>query len=145
MCIFKYCVYRCKRLLIGERVSIVCQRGTTAIVSHLLQRVCSISFYRISTGSTQFPMVELVDPAGYSQGVKSHNLYSPLHRESLLAIPLQISLVQILIHLDSEERLPILTSRHSLNILLARSHTLTHAQLPLRWQHQEPSIPPRTT
>jgi hypothetical protein len=132
-------------------MSTVRQRGTAVVVLHLLYCVCLSSVYRASTGSTQFPMVELVDLADYSQGVKNHNLYSPLHRESPLAMPFQISPDRILIHLDRryrrlgcEEQHLILRVRQS-NIPLARSHTLTHVRPPLRWQHQDPSMLPRAT
>jgi hypothetical protein len=104
---------------------------------------------RASTGSTQFQMVELVDPEGCFQGVKSHNLYSPPHRVNLLATP-RISPVQILTHLDNkdhrlgrEERRLTLSIRRHRNHPLARSHTL-HIK-PLRWQHQDRSIPARAT
>jgi hypothetical protein len=59
-------------------MSTIRQRGTAAVLL-LLHCICSVSVYRASTGSTRFPTVELVDPEGCSQGVKSHNLYSPLH------------------------------------------------------------------
>jgi hypothetical protein len=133
-------------------MSTVRQRGTAAVVLHMPYCIRSFSVYRASTGSTQFPMVELVDLVGCSQGVKSHNLYSPRHRERPLAMPLQISPDQISTHLDRrdrrlgcEERRLILRVRHSRNLPLARSHTLTHVQPLLRWQHQDPSIPPRAT
>lgn len=141
-------------LLIGEWMSTIRQRGNAAVTLHLLYCVCSISIYRASTGSIQFPTVELGDPAGCSQDVRSHNLYTPPHRESLLAIPLLISLAQTLIQTDSkgrhlgrrERRLILrLRPRHSRNLSLARSHTITHVQLLLRWQHQDPSIPVRAT
>ncbi len=83
---------------------------------------------RVSTGSIQFPTVELVDPTGCFRGVKSHNLYSPLHRHNLLATPPRISPVQILIHPDS------------------RDHRLSREGRRLtRWQHQDSNIPPRAT
>jgi hypothetical protein len=126
-------------------MSTIRQRGTAAVLL-LLHCICSVSVYRASTGSTQFPTVELVDPEGCSQGVKSHNLHSPLHRDNLLSTPLRISPVQILTHLDNrdhrlgrEECRLILSIRRHRNHPLAYRHTL-HIK-PLRWQHQDRSIP----
>ena len=129
-------------------MSTIRQRGTAAVLL-LLHCICSVSIYRASTGRTQFPMVELAGPEGCFQGVKSHNLYSPLHRDNLPATP-RISLVQILTHLDNkdhrlgrEERRLTLSIRRHRNHPLARSHTL-HTN-PLQWHHQDHSIPARAT
>jgi hypothetical protein len=127
-------------------MSTIRQRGTAAVLL-VLHCICSVSVCRPFTGRTRFPTVELVDPEGFFQGVKSRNLYNPLHRDNLLATPLRISPVQILTHLDNrdhrpgrEERRLILSIRHHRNHPLACSHTL-HIK-PLRWQHQDHSIPP---
>lgn len=120
-------------------------------VPPLLYCIYSFSVYRASTGSTRFPMVELVDPEGCFQGVKSHNLCHPLHRDNILAAPLRISPVQILTHLDKtdhplgrEECHLIPSIRHHRNHPLACTHTLLHIR-PLRWQHQVRSIALRAT
>ena len=91
-------------------------------------------------------MVGLVDPEGCFQGVMSHNLYNPLQRDNLLETPLRISPVQILTHLDNRDRRPgreerrlILRIRRHRNHPLACRHIL-HIK-PLRWQHQDHSIP----
>jgi hypothetical protein len=130
-------------------MSTIRQRGTAAVLL-LLHCICSVSVYRASTGSTQFPMVGLVDPEGCFQGVKSHKMYSPLYRDNLLATPLRISPVQILTHPDNkdhrlgrEERHLILSIRRNRNRPLACSHTL-HIK-PLQWQHQDRSRPARAT
>jgi hypothetical protein len=133
-------------------MSAIRQRGTAAMPFLLLRCPCSISVYRASIESTQFPTVELVDPGGCFQGVKNYNLHSPLHRDNRLAT--RISLVQILTHLDNrdrrlsrEERRLILSLRHRRNLSLVRSriHTLPHIKRLLRWQHQDLSMPPRAT
>jgi hypothetical protein len=116
-------------------------RSATVLLLHC---ICSALVYRAFTGSTQFPTVELVDPEGCFQGVKNHNLHSPTHRDSLLAT-LRISLVQILTHLDNRDhrgvcRLILSIQRHHNHPLVCR-HIL-HIK-PLRWQHQDRSIPPR--
>ena len=127
-------------------MSTILQRGNVAVL--LMHCICSVSVYRTSTGRTQFPTAELVDLGGCFQGVKSRNLYSPLHRDNVLATPLRISPVQILTHLYNrdhrlgrEERRLILSIRKHRNHPPACSHTL-HTK-PLRWQHQDRSIPPR--
>ena len=125
------------------------QRGTAAVLL-LLPCIYSISMHRLSTGKTQFPTVELVDPEGCSQGVKSHNLCNQLHRDNLLTMPLRISPVQILTHLGNrdhrlsrEESRLVLSIRRHRNHPLVCSHTL-HIK-PLQRQHQDRSIPPRAT
>jgi hypothetical protein len=131
-------------------MSTIRQRGTAAVLL-LLHCIRSISVYRASTGKTQFPTAELVDPEGCSQGVKSHILYNPLHRDNLLTRRFRISLVQILNHLDNnrdhrlgrEVRRHILSIRRHRNHPLVRSHTL-HIKL-LQRQHQDRNIPPRAT
>lgn len=130
-------------------MSAIRQRGTATVLL-LLHCICSISVYRASTGNTQFPMVELVDPEGCFQGVKSHILCNPLHRDNPLTPPLRISPVQILTHLYNrdhrlgrEERRLILRIRRHRNHPLVRSRTL-HIK-PLRWQHQDRNIPPPAT
>jgi hypothetical protein len=130
-------------------MSTIRQRGTAAVLL-LLHYICSVSVYRASTGSTQFPTVELVDPEGCFQGVKSLNLYNPIYRDNLLATPLRTSPVRILTHLDNrdhrlgrEERRLILSIRRHRNHPLACRHTL-HIK-PLRRQHQDRSITPRAT
>ena len=116
----------------------------------LLHYIYSVPIYRASTGKTQSPTVELVDPEGCFQGVKSHNLYNPLHRDNLLTTALRISPVRILTHLYNrdhrpgrEERRLILSIRRHRNHPLICSHTL-HIK-PLRWQPQDRNIPPRAT
>lgn len=117
----------------------------------MLYPVCSLLVCRVSTGSTRFPTAELVGPAGCSQGVRKHNLHSLLPRHNLRLFPLQISLVQISIHLDNRDRRLgregqhlILQLRRSRNLPLARIHTLLNGQL-LRWRPLGPSTPPRAT
>jgi len=129
-------------------MSTIRQRGTVTVLL-LLHYICSVLVYRASTGSTQFPTVELVDPEVCFQGVKSHNLYNLLYRDNLLTTPLRISPVLILTHLDNrehrlgrEERRLILSIQRHHNRPLACTHTLLRTK-PLRWQHQDRSIPPR--
>jgi hypothetical protein len=118
----------------------------------LVYHVCSLLSCRPSTGGTLSPMVGLVDHVGCSQGVRGRHLYNPPHRDDLPVIRPPLSPVQISIRLDRRDRLLghedrhlMRRFRHSRNLHLARSRTLPHVQLRLRWLLLDPSQPLRLT
>src|SRR5713101_8310067 len=104
-------------------MSTIRQRGTAAVLPRL-RCIYSVSVYRTSTGNTQFPTAELVDPEGCFQGVKSRNLCHPLHRDNLLLTPLRISPVQILTHLDNRDHPLGREESRLISIRRHRSHPL---------------------